>query len=235
MKWSEAVTLEFVKIYLKQECLWNPSHPGYRMKNQREKSYRIIINEFRASTSKTMTSLEVKTKIKTLRTTYSEQVHKIIERSNPDNIYEPSLIWFNEMDKHLKNIPNRRHHYKSETSLEVDAYQIPEAQETNQENMFHASSEELSSPVEHCLEPTQKHCVKKRKQYLHQKGKSKKLKCRYKPLCTYSTTKHVDKEDEFDIYGKFIASHLRKMELQRALRLQLAIQNLISEAIISDL
>lgn len=43
------------------------------------------------------------------------------------------------------------------------------------------------------------------------------------------------KEDEFDIYGKYIASQLRKMELQKALRLQLEIQSLVSEARISDI
>lgn len=42
-------------------------------------------------------------------------------------------------------------------------------------------------------------------------------------------------EDEFDIYGKYIASQLRKMNLQKALRLQLEIQSLVSEARISDI
>ncbi|CAH0694435.1 unnamed protein product [Spodoptera exigua] len=43
------------------------------------------------------------------------------------------------------------------------------------------------------------------------------------------------KEDEFDIYGKYIASQLRKMDLQKALRVQLEIQSLVSEARLSGL
>lgn len=43
------------------------------------------------------------------------------------------------------------------------------------------------------------------------------------------------KEDEFDIYGKYIASQLRNMDLHKALRLQLEIQNLVSEARMSDI
>lgn len=43
------------------------------------------------------------------------------------------------------------------------------------------------------------------------------------------------KEDEFDIYGKYIATQLRKMDLQKALRVQVEIQHLVSEARISDL
>lgn len=43
------------------------------------------------------------------------------------------------------------------------------------------------------------------------------------------------KEDEFDIYGKYIATQLRKMNLQKALRVQLEIQSLVSEARISGI
>lgn len=103
------MTLEFVKIYLRNECLWNPAHPGYKLKHQREKSYFDIISEFKVSTSKTLSVPEVKMKIKNLRTTYVQQVHKILQKSHPDAIYEPSLVWFHEMDRCLKHIPNNRH------------------------------------------------------------------------------------------------------------------------------
>lgn len=43
------------------------------------------------------------------------------------------------------------------------------------------------------------------------------------------------KEDEFDIYGKYIASQLRSMELQRALKVQLEIHSIVSEARMSSL
>lgn len=38
------------------------------------------------------------------------------------------------------------------------------------------------------------------------------------------------KDDEFDIYGKYIAAQLRDMELQEALRIQLEIQSIVSAA-----
>lgn len=107
MRWSEAVTLEFVKIYIKHECLWNPAHPGYKLRYQREKAYSEISTEF--MTTKSMTVPEVKMKIKNLRTTYAQQVHKILQKSSPDSIYEPSLVWFHEMDRCLKHIPSSRH------------------------------------------------------------------------------------------------------------------------------
>lgn len=107
MRWGETVTLQFVKTYLKHECLWNPEHPGYKLKYLREKAYADIGTEFNVSTQKSLSSLEVKLKIKNLRTTYVQQVHKILEKSNCNSIFEPSLIWFHEMDKCLKNLPSR--------------------------------------------------------------------------------------------------------------------------------
>lgn len=55
-----------------------------------------------------MTVPEVKLKIKYLRSTYTQEVQKIILKSRPDSIYKPSLIWFHDMDRCLKYIPNGR-------------------------------------------------------------------------------------------------------------------------------
>lgn len=117
MRWGESVTLEFVKIYLKHECLWNPEHPSYKLKYEREKAYSAIGSEFKKTTTKSLNTLEVKLKIKNLRTTYAQQVHKILEKSSPDSIYEPSLIWFNEMDRCLKNLSSSSRHSSSFNSV----------------------------------------------------------------------------------------------------------------------
>lgn len=50
-----------------------------------------------------------------------------------------------------------------------------------------------------------------------------------------SSLESISQEDEFDIYGKYIASQLRRMNLEKALRLQLEIASLVSEARIADL
>lgn len=65
----------------------------------------------------------------------------------------------------------------------------------------------------------------------------KKSKLKHKPIQTHkidSQSESLEQEDEFDIYGKFIATQLRQMDLNKALRIQLAIQNLLSEARLSD-
>lgn len=114
MRWSEDVTLKFVKVYLKYEALWNPEHPHYKIRYEREKAYRGIASDF--SAVKNVSVPEIKIKIKHLRTTYSQQVTKILQRSSPSSMYEPTLVWFQEMDRCLKHVQNSRHSSNSTVS-----------------------------------------------------------------------------------------------------------------------
>lgn len=67
----------------------------------------------------------------------------------------------------------------------------------------------------------------KRKKFKHRNSSSDHFK-------VDSTVSSV-KEDEFDIYGKYIASQLRSMDLPRALRIQLEIHSIVSQARMSSL
>ncbi|XP_026756308.1 uncharacterized protein LOC113516134 [Galleria mellonella] len=252
MRWSEAVTLEFVKIYLKHECLWNPMHPGYKLKYQRDKAYTDISTEFKATAGKILSIPEVKIKIKNLRTTYVQQIHKILQKSSPNSIYEPSLIWFNEMDRCLKNITtNRQSSYSnSQESAEVDSscqiwvdqeLQNGITEEVNPDPLISQTDDEYDSTKADDSSKGDDTVLKIKKERntlaSYKKNKKKKFKHR-SPVQDYSTDSNsecVAREDEFDIYGKYIATQLRKMDLQKALRLQLEIQNLVSEARIADI
>lgn len=108
IRWREKTTLKFLKIYLAKECLWNPAHVWYKIKFKREKAYHEIVSEFKAITGKSMSIPEVKIKIKNLRSTYSQEVQKIMKKSSPDSIYQPSLVWFHDMDRCLKYVPTNR-------------------------------------------------------------------------------------------------------------------------------
>ncbi|XP_061379166.1 uncharacterized protein LOC116771480 [Danaus plexippus] len=242
MRWSEAVTVEFVKMYLKHECLWNPNHPGYKIKYQREKAYFDICSEFKTSTMKTLTVPEVKMKIKNLRTTYVQQVQKILQKSGPNSIYEPSLVWFNEMDRCLKHIRTNRHLYSlstQETPGVDSSCQIWVDQGTHQDNE-EMNPDPLSNPEDDDFESSKmEESTPIKKERLSQPSKKKK---KYKhrnlnQIQDYPKNANFEatKEDEFDIYGKYIASQLRKMDLHKALRLQLEIQSLVSEARLSDI
>lgn len=72
------------------------------------------------------------------------------------------------------------------------------------------------------------------KDYTPKSNKRMKRK-KLKRKSIYRTVSSSECEDEFDIYGKFIASQLRQMNMHRALQLQLEIQSLVSEARMADL
>ncbi|XP_063386827.1 uncharacterized protein LOC134672797 [Cydia fagiglandana] len=245
MRWSEAITLEFVKIYIKHECLWNPAHTGYKLKYQREEAYSSIQSDFKAATGKSLSIPEIKIKIKNLRTTYCQQVQKILQKSSPDAIYEPSLVWFHEMDQCLKHVPTNRH-----STSYINTHEIPEVdsscqlwvdqdlpnentEDSNPDPLVPHTDEEYDSNQ---LEDTENIKKERRTSPPFKKIKKKKLKHRANNYYSESVdSTNQPKEDEFDIYGKYIASQLRKMDERNSLKLKLQIHSLVSEARMSDL
>ncbi|XP_053611223.1 uncharacterized protein LOC128675682 [Plodia interpunctella] len=237
MRWSESVTLEFVKLYLKHECLWNPSHSDYKLKYARNKAYEDIISDFKIATNKTLTLIEVKMKIRALRTTYSQQVQKILQRSAPDSIYEPSLVWFNEMDQCLKHISPISRQSHSNDSSEMNPQQIWLNHELQNGSLGETTTDPIVSQTDDEFDTEkQKESESSNRKSKFRRNKKKKNKPRNSIDSTDSISEQNDiQEDEFDVYGKYIATQLRQMSIQRALRVQLEIQNLVSEARISEI
>lgn len=107
MRWSELETLKFVNIYLRHEYLWNPYDPGYKCRNKRQEAYGDIIAEFHSATGILMDEVDLRIKIKNLRSTYSQEVAKIRQRSSPDYVYTPSIKWFGEWHRCFNNIKEK--------------------------------------------------------------------------------------------------------------------------------
>ncbi|KAJ8712091.1 hypothetical protein PYW07_004933 [Mythimna separata] len=242
MRWSETETYQFVKIYLSHEHLWNPEHTSYRLKSKRLKAYRDIIAELNETTGILLNETELKIKIKNLRSTYMQEIAKIKQRSGPEWSYKPNMKWFAEWHKRFGGIK------KTEDSSSFDHQDsIDEANQkiwmSNEDNMEDDTLDPFPEDDEYTLilktEPREvPHINEDRYQ-----NKKKKNKHR-RPSTDCSERTFIDsidsstgnaKEDEFDIYGKYIASQLRKMDLQKALRVQLEIQSLVSEARLSGL
>lgn len=247
MRWSEEVTCQFVKCYTRQECLWNKNHEDYKIKYKRMTAYRTIINEFQNLTGIALSDPELSIKIKSLKSTYSQEISKIKQRSTSDWTYKPSLKWFAEWDKCMGKSGGKigmmsvMEDGTDNTSLENDQ------EETHEQIWVSNSTEENATDpftddynIIFKLEPNENSLVKERQS--EYKTKLKKIK-QQSPSTdnSFSTFRgSIDSrtdsiEDEFDIYGKYIAAQLRKMNLQKALKVQLEIQSLVSEARISEL
>jgi len=80
-KWSENTTINFVEEYMNHECLWNVNNPLYKNKQCRDSAYSTLAETMNMSGFGVP---EVKTKIKNLRSTYSQELKKYLIRKNPD-------------------------------------------------------------------------------------------------------------------------------------------------------
>ncbi|CAK1550363.1 unnamed protein product [Leptosia nina] len=233
MRWSEQITQDFVKMYLKYDCLWNTNHPDYKLRQRRDKAYSSLSAEFKAVSKISLTTTEIKVKIKNLRSTYMQEVNKVFQKSSPDWIYKPSLVWFEDMDRCLK------HTYVRRSTSNSNIQQGPEVDSSCQiwVNQMDANLKEELDPDP--LIPKDNYCDSPRPEESNQDDSEtllppKKSKKKKQMKSIISDNSEITKEDEFDIFGKYIAAQLRSMHLHKALRLQLEIHGLVNEARVSD-
>lgn len=98
-RWDANTTQLFVRQYREKECLWNWSCSDYMDKRAREKACREIkevmgIPGFGVP--------EIKKKIRTLRSTYSQELKKIKIARKHNKMYIPQLKWFKDMHEFIQ-------------------------------------------------------------------------------------------------------------------------------------
>lgn len=95
MKWSENTTVTFVQEYLKHECLYNAKCNTYRIKQARDAA---LIKICEAMNMSDFGPKEALSKIKSIRSTYSQELKKKNESTKSgagtDDVYVPTLKWF---------------------------------------------------------------------------------------------------------------------------------------------
>lgn len=253
MRWSENETYQFVKIYLSHEFLWNPEHTNYRLKSKRLKAYRDIITTLNDSTGILLNETELKIKIKNLRSTYMQEIAKIKQRSGPTWTYRPNMKWFAEWHKcfgGLKKLveDNSFDNHQDTADDTCPKIWLSQNDDIIEEETLDPFPEDDEYNLILKTEPRDAAQINTERTFRQTNSseiyESKKKKIKHRSPSTDCSTfrgsidSNIDtaaKDDEFDIYGKYIASQLRKMELQKALKVQLQIQSLVSEARISEL
>ncbi|XP_069693222.1 uncharacterized protein [Periplaneta americana] len=232
-KWSEETTLKFVKEYRQLECLWDVKSPSYRNKAARDAAYMQLAE---CSKLPGFTVQEAKNKIKNLRSTYSQELKKVKQSKKVfcDEVYQPSLIWYKEIDAFLGPVIASR---DTQAAAEVDVSSVIEENEDTLEGNPQANSPshsqhstttdtaELQSerkPMKRNLPnpPAQiAPCIKKKK---------------IPSVSQYNSTNSSKNEDEFDAFGRSVAAQLKKFSLAGALKTQVKIQSLLTQERIID-
>jgi hypothetical protein len=115
-KWSSENPIAFIQEYKTHEYLWNFQSPQYKNNQMREAAYKQSVYAMDVTG---FGIPEVKNKIKTLRSTYAQEMKKIQESKKSgagvDNIYKSNIQWLKELQpvyrdadvrKTLDNISN---------------------------------------------------------------------------------------------------------------------------------
>ena len=82
--------MKFVELYRNCECLWDIQLHSYKCRDARDQALKQVSEEMNITG---FGPKEVAQKIKNIRTTYKQEVHKILKSkttgSSSDNIYKP--------------------------------------------------------------------------------------------------------------------------------------------------
>jgi hypothetical protein len=117
-RWSEEKSVKFVSVYKKYECLWNSRCKGYKDRETRATAIRKLICEMREFGVE-MRGEDVKTRIKTIRTTYEymSELRKVEKTqksgASGDDLYIPTCTWFKDADRFLRKVVSLRPVFKN--------------------------------------------------------------------------------------------------------------------------
>jgi hypothetical protein len=109
VRWNDINTMKFINLYKQEECLWNISLLDYKNKEARKLALERIaaamgLEGFGIS--------DVKYKIKNIRSSYCQELKKILfseaSCSSPEDVYRPTVVWFNTLHSFLKSFVFQR-------------------------------------------------------------------------------------------------------------------------------
>lgn len=92
---------EFLDAYRRQPCLYNSLLDTYKNRVAREEAYEAIIRTLKIPQ---LTVLDIKLKIKSVRTVYTKELRILMREKEMGRCYEPKLFWFKRADAFLRAV-----------------------------------------------------------------------------------------------------------------------------------
>ncbi|PNF35081.1 hypothetical protein B7P43_G09473 [Cryptotermes secundus] len=229
-RWNDETVMKFVKLYEAEVCLWPTSDSDYKNKTARNQSLKNIVG---AMDLKGFGVPECKQKIKNIRSHYCQELTKIrsskISGSGPDSVHEPTLVWFKTLDAFLRPFTAQAAQCKPGKFVKIgvtthnflSANRREKQDGISPKNMFYADSQRDT------LKDTlhQQCSVPKRPKVEDIVG----LISVEDGISKLQNLLKLEDPSEFDLWARSVAVQLNKMDVQRALQLQLKLQAIITE------
>ncbi|KAM8720865.1 hypothetical protein ACLKA7_006843 [Drosophila subpalustris] len=92
---------DFLESYRRQPCLYNSLLDTYKNRVAREEAYEAIIKSLKIPH---LTVLDIKLKIKSVRTVYTKELRILMREKELGRCYEPKLFWFKRADSFLRSV-----------------------------------------------------------------------------------------------------------------------------------
>ncbi|CAF4837798.1 unnamed protein product [Pieris macdunnoughi] len=192
-RWSADKNIQFINEYQREECLWDPNHPQYKLRDARDVAYKTIMETMEMQNVK-----EVVGKIRSLRNTYNNELLKTTKSNTGmgiNKLYISKIPWLSHLD-FLKNIDS----YTREKIENV----ATNTQATNTQ-----ATSTLESDSKYFSVPSISTRYKR-------KRKDPLLKA-VDVLEKVAPQHFSHAQDEFDLFGQTIAEQLRQLPLEMAL------------------
>ncbi|KAJ8714796.1 hypothetical protein PYW08_004777 [Mythimna loreyi] len=244
---NDTKTLQLISEYKKEPCLWNSSLDDYPNKTKRARAAEKIA---RILNIKNFEGKHVMIKFKNLRNSYSQELKKIkysLDKVGPNSpeLYKPKVPWFPLMDSfirpHLQTSRLLGNDFKQNemvTNVKMECYDIDEQDDWGIQAQIdlepianYSQSEEQSENEEVSEEPRAKrrrrsssgpsdHYSQSQQIFLNEVTPVTAVAGAAAPVAARA-------EDTYDVVGKYVASLLRSLPPQKALRLQPRIVDMI--------
>ncbi|CAK1587657.1 unnamed protein product [Parnassius mnemosyne] len=235
---SDSEVTHLVELYQENEILWKVTHKSYRSREARDNAYARI----RESLNTPSLSLQdISKKIKKLLSTYIKERKKIDASFqsgvSTQSVYKPKMPWFEIADGFLRTYTSKRHTNTNmdenfDCALTIsdtgsDVTQTP----TLTEGTFLSTSQHTTDFSDDSRNLTQKP-KRKRNHVVGNKGNENSedvIAVALEKLDNLRKEVGTMKEDEYDIFGKYIASSLRQMPKKHFISAKSIIQRTITQ------
>lgn len=227
-KMNKDQIMKFVQLYKDCECLWDINSTGYKDRNKRDAALQHMSEKMDITG---FGHKEVAQKIKNVRTTYKQELQKIMKSttaSAPD-IYKPKVPWFYSLDSFLRclyNIPTLSNLQDKGHMIKRSTFPASDNNEIRKEKTMEPERSLKNNTGQESLSQHNSH---KRRRFHLKKPRAPIYA--FQTLDKFNNTQKTgsDSETEFDIWARSLAVQFNNMEICRAIRLQLQIQTIVSK------
>ncbi|KOB78157.1 Uncharacterized protein OBRU01_01821 [Operophtera brumata] len=211
MEWSNELTLEFLRLYEREEAIWKSTTPQHKNKNEVHEAWLRIRNQIKDGA---ISITDLKKKKENLMSTYRKVNAKVKDSTRKgrgaDGIYRPEWPFYSTMAKFLDDVYKPRN---TKTTVVVSDDSEEESDEESNEESNEASNEASIQPTQYAESSEEETDFKPPKTIPKKKMKIDETQDRMDEASNY--LKQLNQKPQKDVsamYSDLLAEKLRNLK-----------------------